>query len=44
MKALFETSGTTLVGDTPAEFGEVIKTDLAKWARVLKSAGMTPQN
>jgi tripartite-type tricarboxylate transporter receptor subunit TctC len=44
VKALFDSSGTTLVGDTPAEFGEVIKTDLAKWARVLKSAGMTPQN
>jgi tripartite-type tricarboxylate transporter receptor subunit TctC len=44
VKALFEPSGTILVGSTPEEFAQVIKDDLAKWAVVFKSAGMTPEN
>ena len=44
VKALFEPGGTILVGSTPEEFATVIKDDLAKWATVFKSAGMTPDN
>lgn len=44
VKALFEPSGTLLVGSTPEEFAQVIKDDLAKWAGVFKAAGMTPEN
>jgi len=44
IRELFEPSGTLLVGSTPQEFGTVIKDDLAKWAGVFKSAGMTPGN
>lgn len=43
VKSVFEPSGTILVASTPEEFSEVIKIDLAKWAAVLKSAGMTPE-
>jgi len=31
--------GTELVGGSPAEFGEFIKSELAKWARVVKASG-----
>ena len=30
------------VGSTPQEFGEFLKTELAKWAKVAKEAGATP--
>lgn len=35
--------GTDPLGTTPAEFGEQIKADLAKWAKVVKAAGMQPE-
>lgn len=44
VRARFEPFGTVLVGSTPDEFGQVIKVDLAKWAVILKSAGITPEN
>lgn len=34
------TTGVTPVGNTPAEFAAVIKADLAKWAKVVKVAGV----
>jgi tripartite-type tricarboxylate transporter receptor subunit TctC len=43
VKARFAPSGTILVGSTPEEFAKTIKTDIAKWAVVLKAAGMTGQ-
>ena len=43
VKARFEPYGTVLVGSTPDEFAKVIKTDIDKWALVLKSADMIPQ-
>jgi tripartite-type tricarboxylate transporter receptor subunit TctC len=44
VRNLFEPNGTVLVGSTPQEFAQIIKEDLAKWAEVFKTAGMTPEN
>ena len=41
LRARFEQSGTTLVGSSPAEFAQIIKSDLEKWARVIKSANIS---
>jgi tripartite-type tricarboxylate transporter receptor subunit TctC len=35
----FEPTGTVMVGSSPAEFAKTIKSDLAKWAKVIKSSG-----
>jgi tripartite-type tricarboxylate transporter receptor subunit TctC len=35
----FEPTGTMMVGSSPAQFAQTIKTDLAKWAVVIKSSG-----
>jgi tripartite-type tricarboxylate transporter receptor subunit TctC len=31
------------VGGTPAEFGTYIKAEIAKWAKVIKAAGIKPE-
>jgi len=38
-KNRFEPTGTQIVANSPAEFAKIIKTDLAKWAVVIKSSG-----
>jgi tripartite-type tricarboxylate transporter receptor subunit TctC len=38
-KNRFEPTGTQIVVNSPAEFAKIIKTDLAKWAVVIKSSG-----
>jgi tripartite-type tricarboxylate transporter receptor subunit TctC len=35
--------GVEPVGNTPEEFGEYIRSEIAKWARVVKAAGIVPQ-
>lgn len=35
--------GNELVGNTPEEFAQVIKSDLALYARIIKAAGIKPQ-
>jgi tripartite-type tricarboxylate transporter receptor subunit TctC len=40
VKARFAASGSLLVQPGPAEFAALIKTDLAKWGRVVKEAGI----
>ena len=35
--------GNELVGNTPEEFAQVIKNDLAKYAKLVKAAGIQPQ-
>lgn len=32
--------GSALAGSTPAQFGHLIKTEIAKWTRVIKTAGI----
>lgn len=38
----FLNSGADPVGNTPEEFAAVIRADMAKWAKVVKAAGLTP--
>ena len=35
--------GAVPIGNTPAEFAGVIRTDVAKWAKVVKDAGIRPE-
>ena len=37
------TLGLDPVGNTPEEFSEQIRSDLAKWKRVVQSAGIQPE-
>lgn len=43
VKELFANSGADPVGNTPEEFAAVIRTDMAKWAKVVKAAGLSPK-
>jgi tripartite-type tricarboxylate transporter receptor subunit TctC len=44
LRARFDATGTVLVGSSPDEFAGIIKTDIDKWALVIKAAGMVGQN
>jgi tripartite-type tricarboxylate transporter receptor subunit TctC len=35
--------GAEPIGSTPEQFGEFIRTEIAKWARVVKASGMALQ-
>jgi tripartite-type tricarboxylate transporter receptor subunit TctC len=35
--------GADIVGSTPQQFGEYLKSETTKWARVIKAAGIKPQ-
>jgi tripartite-type tricarboxylate transporter receptor subunit TctC len=39
----FQKQGMAPVGSEPAEFGDLIKGELARWAQVIKDAGIKPQ-
>jgi tripartite-type tricarboxylate transporter receptor subunit TctC len=39
----FTASGAIVLGGTPEQFAEHIRTHVAKWAKVVKAAGITPQ-
>lgn len=39
----FTASGLTILGGTPEQHAEHIRTQVAKWAKVIKAAGITPQ-
>ncbi len=40
VKKVFEHEGAEPVGNTPEEFAAVIKSEMAKWAKVVKAAGI----
>lgn len=42
-KAQLADMGNTAVSDTPAQFGRLIAEDTAKWAKVVKFAGIKPE-
>jgi tripartite-type tricarboxylate transporter receptor subunit TctC len=44
LRARFDATGTVLVGTSPDEFADIIKTDIDKWALVIKAADMSNQN
>ena len=39
----FAHSGAEPVGNTPEEFAAVLRTDMVKWAKVVKAAGLSPK-
>jgi tripartite-type tricarboxylate transporter receptor subunit TctC len=41
MRARFAQLGLDTVGNTPAELAAIIKSDIAKWTKVIKDAGIT---
>ena len=43
MKARLADLGGLLIGGSPGEFGKLIADETAKWAKVIKFAGITPQ-
>ncbi len=43
MERLATQGGSELVGNTPEEFAQVIKNDLAKYTKLVKAAGLQPQ-
>jgi tripartite-type tricarboxylate transporter receptor subunit TctC len=40
IKAHLLAEGAEPVGNTPEQFGEVIKSDIAKWGKVIRAAGL----
>lgn len=43
MKSRTQGEGLELAGGLPEEFGAVVKRDIEKWRRVMKEAGIKPQ-
>jgi|GEM_PF-6031563 len=44
MKELMSSSGLDIVGGTPAHFREVLKSDIAKWQKVVSVANIKVAN
>jgi tripartite-type tricarboxylate transporter receptor subunit TctC len=42
IKAQYESMGLSVLALSPAEFGELIRDDIAKWAKAVKFAGIKP--
>jgi tripartite-type tricarboxylate transporter receptor subunit TctC len=40
VRGKLEGMGLQLVGNTPAEFAEIVKTEMPMWGKVLKDAGI----
>jgi tripartite-type tricarboxylate transporter receptor subunit TctC len=40
IKSRLAAEGAEVVGDTPEQFGAVLKNDVAKWAKVIKASGI----
>lgn len=43
LKERMSAEGLYPVGNTPAEFAAIVRAEMAKWARVVKAAGIKPQ-
>ncbi len=43
VKELYANHGADPVGNTPEEFAAVLRTDMVKWAKVVKTAGLSPK-
>jgi tripartite-type tricarboxylate transporter receptor subunit TctC len=43
MRDLILGQGAEIIGNTPAEFAQYIKDDVAKWARLTRAAGIRPE-
>ena len=42
-KAVMEAQGLEATPSTPAELGQLVKVELVKWAKLIKSAGIKPE-
>jgi len=42
-RAKFAADGVETVGNTPEQFAHVLRTEIAKWAKVVKAAGIKPR-
>ena len=42
-KAVMQAQGLDATPSTPQALGTLVKTDLVKWAKVIKSAGIRPE-
>ena len=43
VRAKLELAGVDIQGGTPEEYAALIKSDLAKWGKVVKDAGIAPE-
>jgi tripartite-type tricarboxylate transporter receptor subunit TctC len=43
VKERFVSSGADPVGNTPEEFAQLVRSEVAKWAKVVKAAGLKPE-
>ena len=43
VKEKLASQGATLVGDTPEHFHDFIGTEIGKWAKVIKDAGLATE-
>jgi tripartite-type tricarboxylate transporter receptor subunit TctC len=43
VKDLSHASGADPVGNTPEEFSALVKSEVVKWAKVVKAAGLQPE-
>jgi tripartite-type tricarboxylate transporter receptor subunit TctC len=43
VKDLFHASGADPVGNTPEEFSALVRSEVVKWAKVVKAAGLRPE-
>jgi tripartite-type tricarboxylate transporter receptor subunit TctC len=43
VKERFVSSGAEPVGNTPEEFAQLVRSEVAKWAKVVKAAGLKPE-
>ena len=41
MRSKFATQGAEPIGDSPQEFGAYLRSEVAKWAKVVKTSGAT---
>jgi tripartite-type tricarboxylate transporter receptor subunit TctC len=42
-RAIMEAQGLDVATSTPEELGALVKNELAKWAKVIKAAGIKPE-
>jgi tripartite-type tricarboxylate transporter receptor subunit TctC len=43
VRAKLEAAGIEIQGSTPQEYAALIKSDLVKWGKVVKDAGIQPE-
>jgi tripartite-type tricarboxylate transporter receptor subunit TctC len=42
VRAQFAAAGLEPIGNTPAEFAAAVKTEIPKWSKVIRAAGIKP--